>query len=179
MPESALRRGKSSPAAFLPQRYNRAGAQAVPPRSNRLSPKLPARRPGGGSSILPGQGVRVFSRKHTGCGTQRLLRPLDRPCILLAAAPTASPCFCRWQRSSPLPQRNSRHAGQTAEVSYLERTPGCLPESALRRGKSSPAAFLPQRYNRAGAQAVPPRSNRLSPKLPTRWPDEQLTCPVK
>ena len=28
-------------------------------------------------------------------------------CILLAAAPTAPPCFRRWRRSSPLPQRGS------------------------------------------------------------------------
>ena len=38
----------------------------------------------------------------TGCGSQHLLRPLSGPCILLAAAPTAPPCFCRWQRSSLL-----------------------------------------------------------------------------
>ena len=38
----------------------------------------------------------------TGCGSQHLLRPLSGPCILLAAAPTAPPCFCRRQRSSPL-----------------------------------------------------------------------------
>ena len=34
-------------------------------------------------------------------------------CILLAAAPTAPPCFRRWRRSSPLPQRGSPwHVGQ-------------------------------------------------------------------
>ena len=38
----------------------------------------------------------------TGCGTQRLQRPLEGPCILLAAAPTTPPCFCRRQRSSLL-----------------------------------------------------------------------------
>ena len=38
----------------------------------------------------------------TGCGTQRLQRPLEGPCILLAAAPTTPPCFCRRQRSSSL-----------------------------------------------------------------------------
>ena len=33
--------------------------------------------------------------------------------ILLAAAPTAPPCFRRWRRSSPLPQRGSHwHVGQ-------------------------------------------------------------------
>ena len=38
----------------------------------------------------------------SGCGTQRLLRPLSGPCILLATAPTASPCFRRWRWSSLL-----------------------------------------------------------------------------
>ena len=38
----------------------------------------------------------------TGYGTQRLQRPLEGPCILLAAAPTTPPCFCRRQRSSLL-----------------------------------------------------------------------------
>ena len=34
-------------------------------------------------------------------------------CILLAAAPAAPPCFRRWRRSSPLPQRGSHwRAGQ-------------------------------------------------------------------
>ena len=36
------------------------------------------------------------------CGTQRLLRPLSGPCILLATAPTAPPCFGRRPQSSPL-----------------------------------------------------------------------------
>ena len=35
-----------------------------------------------------------------GCGTQHSLRSA---CVLLAAAPTATPCFRRWRRSSLLP----------------------------------------------------------------------------
>ena len=38
----------------------------------------------------------------TSCGTQRLLRPLSGPCILLATAPASLPCFRRWRRSAPL-----------------------------------------------------------------------------
>ena len=41
----------------------------------------------------------------TGCGSQRMLRPLSGPCILLATAPTTPPCFCRRQRSSSLQER--------------------------------------------------------------------------
>ena len=45
----------------------------------------------------------------TGCGSQRLLHALRGVRILLAAAPTTPPCFCRRQRSSLLqvpPHRN-------------------------------------------------------------------------
>ena len=38
----------------------------------------------------------------TGCGSQRLLHALRGVRILLAAAPTTPPCFCRRQRSSLL-----------------------------------------------------------------------------
>ena len=37
-----------------------------------------------------------------GRGSQRLRHALGSTRILLAAAPTAPPCFCRWQRSSLL-----------------------------------------------------------------------------
>ena len=42
------------------------------------------------------------SDTNTGCGSQRMRRPLSEPCILLAAVPTATPCFRRWRRSLPL-----------------------------------------------------------------------------
>ena len=35
----------------------------------------------------------VSASLWTSCGTQRLLRPLSGPCILLATAPTAPPCI--------------------------------------------------------------------------------------
>ena len=38
----------------------------------------------------------------TGCGTQHPHRALGGTCVLLAAAPTTSPCFRRWRRSSLL-----------------------------------------------------------------------------
>ena len=38
----------------------------------------------------------------TGCGTQHPHRALGGTCVLLAAAPTTSPCFRRWRRSSSL-----------------------------------------------------------------------------
>ena len=38
----------------------------------------------------------------TGCGSQHPLRALGGTRVLLAAAPTTSPCFRRWRRSSSL-----------------------------------------------------------------------------
>ena len=51
-----------------------------------------------------GAGVRgaFSSDTETGCGSQRLRRPSRGSCTLLAAAPTATPCFRRWRRSLPL-----------------------------------------------------------------------------
>ena len=40
--------------------------------------------------------------RSPGRGSQRLRRALGGTRILLAAAPTTPPCFCRWQRSSLL-----------------------------------------------------------------------------
>ena len=45
------------------------------------------------------------AREATGCGSLRLLRALSGTRIPQAAAPTAPPCFCRRQRSSPLQTR--------------------------------------------------------------------------
>ena len=41
-------------------------------------------------------------KRNPGRGSQRLCRALGGTRILLAAAPSAPPCFCRWQRSSLL-----------------------------------------------------------------------------
>ena len=46
--------------------------------------------------------ARAAQKRSPGCGSQRLHRALGGTRILLAAAPTAPPCFCRWQRSSLL-----------------------------------------------------------------------------
>ena len=68
-------------------------------------------------------------------GSQRLRRALGGTRILLAAAPTAPPCFCRWQRSSLLhrgffPRRTIRrvdavriHPPSLREGYYKTETP--------------------------------------------------------
>ena len=48
--------------------------------------------------------------RSPGRGSQRLHRALGGTRILLAAAPTAPPCFCRWQRSSLLLFESTRLA---------------------------------------------------------------------
>ena len=49
-----------------------------------------------------GQMSRAAQKRNPGRGSQRLRRALGGTRILLAAAPTAPPCFCRWQQSSLL-----------------------------------------------------------------------------
>ena len=49
-----------------------------------------------------GRMSRAAQKRNPGPGSQRLHRALGGTRILLAAAPTAPPCFCRWQRSSLL-----------------------------------------------------------------------------
>jgi len=51
-------------------------------------------------------------------------------CILLAAAPTAPPCFRRWRRSSPLPQRGS--LGRSAPCPLYKYT-----ENPVGKGRSA------------------------------------------
>ena len=46
--------------------------------------------------------ARAAQKRNPGRGSQRLHRALGGTRILLAAAPTAPPCFCHWQRSSLL-----------------------------------------------------------------------------
>jgi len=95
--------------------------------------------------------------------------------ILLAAAPTAPPCFRHWRRSSPLPQRGSHwHVGQLSsgrakhnisEAAVLR----CLgqrqldkercPEAAAPASKARP--FTP--YRASGVQWKPDRHARGSP----------------
>ena len=55
-----------------------------------------------------GQMSRAAQKRNPGRGSQRLHRALGGTRILLAAAPTAPPCFCRWQRSSLLPFESTR-----------------------------------------------------------------------
>ena len=52
--------------------------------------------------VVPGVPGAFSSDTSTGCGTQRMLRALSSTRILLAAAPTATPCFRRRRQSLPL-----------------------------------------------------------------------------
>ena len=49
---------------------------------------------------------RAVGKVPPGCGSQHPLRTLSGARVLLAAAPTAPPCFSRWLRSSPLHLEN-------------------------------------------------------------------------
>ena len=82
-----------------------------------------------------GRMSRAAQKRSPGRGSQRLHRALGGTRILLAAAPTAPPCFCRWQRSSLLlrgffPRRTVRrvdavriHPPSLREGYYKTETP--------------------------------------------------------
>ena len=101
----------------------------------------------------------------TSCGTQRLLRPLSGPCILLATAPTAPPCFGRRPQSSPLHHQRKnylyfRHTGASADA------PVCHFHGWGRKGDQHLQRLLP-------AEAAALRENPLSQSL------SALTAPPK
>ncbi len=99
------------------------------------------------------------SDASTGCGTQRVRRPLDGPCILLAAAPTATPCFRHWRQSLqlqsiPSPALLPAATGSHPSGHLLREQPACLsccvlpetwfgPELAI--GGRAEDSFLPSR----------------------------------
>ena len=60
-----------------------------------------------------GRMSRAAQKRNPGRGSQRLHRALGGTRILLAAAPTAPPCFCRWQRSSLLLFESTRSMSLT------------------------------------------------------------------
>ena len=103
----------------------------------------------------------------TGCGSQRLLHALRGVRILLAAAPTTPPCFCRRQRSSLLqvpPHRNVYRgccrscripAWRFAFYADLERIQKGLPAAA---GSQSPSVVLCQPDDGLGMHCAQPEN---------------------
>ena len=79
LPRPPLGRGGGT-ASAVTERLSPAAAHGQAPSSYNLSVSLRSTRPG--------------------CGSQH---PPRSACVLLAAAPTAPPCFRHWRRSSPLP----------------------------------------------------------------------------
>ena len=70
-----------------------------------------------------GQMSRAAQKRNLGRGSQRLHRALGGTRILLAAAPTAPPCFCRWQRSSLLLFESTLAAPFSRQVKQKLRYP--------------------------------------------------------
>ena len=70
-----------------------------------------------------------------GCGSQH---PPRSACVLLAAAPTAPPCFRHWRRSSPLPL-----VGEPLAKPFTLRG---LPRPPLGRGGGSASALTERLY---------------------------------
>ena len=98
-------RSPNSSSLFLPLAAVVAVAVRIhpcAPFARRIKTETPV--PGSDTGVLGGRGwiTRAAQKRSPGRGSQRLHRALGGTRILLAAAPTAPPCFCRWQRSSLL-----------------------------------------------------------------------------
>ena len=63
-------------------------------------------------------------------------------CILLAAAPTAPPCFRHWRRSSPLPPKGEPLAGRATSYWTPEARYGAKGRALLQRAAASGQAHL-------------------------------------
>ena len=90
---------------FYPPDYSAGRCCSNPPLHPLFkADKTEAPVPGSDTGVLGGRGwiARAAQKRNPGRGSQRLHRALGGTRILLAAAPTAPPCFCRWQRSSLL-----------------------------------------------------------------------------
>ena len=83
-------------------------------------------------------------------GSQRLHRALGGTRILLAAAPTAPPCFCRWQRSSLLLFESTLAAPFARQIKQKLQYPVRILESLVGAG-----GFEPPKLKAADLQSVP------------------------
>ena len=93
-------------------------------------------------------------KRNPGRGSQRLRRALGGTRILLAAAPTAPPCFCRWQRSSLL-HRAIRRALRVALAAF-----SAAPWQGFEKAERCPSLaslFPPQAAVGSAAVRIRPR----------------------
>ena len=86
--------------------------------------------------MLMGSGLALSGAPapRPGCGSQH---PPRFACVLLAAAPTAPPCFRRWRRSSPLPPKGEPLAGRAALNWTPEAQYGAKGRALLQRPAAS------------------------------------------
>ena len=91
--------------------------------------------------MLTGSGL-ALSGAHAprpGCGSQH---PPRFACVLLAAAPTAPPCFRRWRRSSPLLPKGEPLAYRTAFCQTPKVYSDVKDSALLQRAAASEQASL-------------------------------------
>ena len=113
--------------------------------------------------------------RSPGRGSQRLHRALGGTRILLAAAPTAPPCFCRWQRSSLLhrgffPRRTIRRVLRVALAAF-----SAAPWQGFEKAERCPSLaslFPPQAAVGSAAVRIhpcSPFSRQIKQKLQYCW----------
>ena len=93
------------------------------------------------------------SQPRPGCGTQH---PQRFACVLLAAAPTATPCFRHWRRSSLLPLLGEPLASRETLSWTLEAQYGAKWRASLQRAAASEHAPCQAAVNLgSGARLLP------------------------
>ena len=103
-------------------------------------------------------------KRNPGRGSQRLRRALGGTRILLAAAPTAPPCFCRWQRSSLLLFESTRSMSlallqnkNLSALAYAEAFGWARVDCASRASKKAPQGlFFPPDHSAGRSCSNPP-----------------------
>ena len=106
-------------------------------------------------------------KRNPGRGSQQLRRALGGTRILLAAAPTAPPCFCRWQRSALLhrgffARRTIRRVLRVALAAF-----SAAPWQGFEKAERCPSLaslLLPQ------AVVIPPSPEKVSAKQKIQYP---------
>ena len=122
---------------------------------------------------------RAAQKRNPGRGSQRLHRALGGTRILLAAAPTAPPCFCRWQRSSLLLFESTRPISlallqnkNLSVLAYAEAFWWARVDYASRAAKNSPlGCFYAVFCDSAAAVRIhPPSPEKISAKQKIQYP---------
>ena len=106
-------------------------------------------------------------------GSQRLRRALGGTRILLAAAPTAPPCFCRWQRSSrPVLKKCLQNRKSSTRFGYWISWWARVDYASRASKKAPQGLFCPPDYSAGRSCSNPPLRVKL--EIPDKTKDQRI-----